>query len=62
MTKDFRIEGVRADGSAQVLFSTQNNYQRLNKIALSGTWSAIRLIPNATWGAENIHIFSFEVF
>lgn len=62
MTKAFRIEGVRADGSTQVLFATKNNYQRLNKIALSGTWSAIRLIPCDTWGANSIHIFSFEVF
>ena len=62
MTKAFRIEGVRADGTAEPLYRAENNYQRLNQIALSGTWAAVRLVPEATWGAETCHLFSFEVY
>ena len=51
MTRDFRIEGVRADGSTQVLFST-NNYQRLNKIGLSGTLVGHSADSCATRGGE----------
>ena len=62
MTKAFRIEGVRADGTAEPLYRAENNYQRLNQITLSGTWAAVRLVPEATWGAETCHLFSFEVY
>ena len=62
MTKAFRVEGVRADGTVETIFRAENNYRRLNQIALSGTWAAVRLIPEVTWGAEKCHLFSFEVY
>ena len=62
LTRSYRIEGTREDGSREILYSTDSNHQRLNRISLSGTWTAVRLVPEATWGAENSHIFSFEIF
>jgi len=61
MTKSYRIEGVKADGSVVVLCEETNNYQRLNKIAVEGTYKAIRLVPLATWGSEQSHVFAFDV-
>ncbi len=62
MTRAYRIEGVRPDGKTEIIFKADNNYQRLNRIALEGEWAAVRLIPEATWGAAESHIFSFEVY
>ena len=61
MTRAYRIEGVKADGSVKTLCSVQNNYQRLNRIPLSGTWIAVRLVPLAAWNSETIHLFSFDL-
>lgn len=61
MTKSYRIEGVKAGGATDILFETANNYQRLNKIPVSGAYESIRLIPLETWGSEKVHIFAFDV-
>ncbi|MBQ1256752.1 MAG: FAD-dependent oxidoreductase, partial [Clostridia bacterium] len=61
MTKAYRIEGVKADGTVVTLHEEKNNYQRLNKFAIEGAYKAIRLIPTATWGNEKVHLFAFEV-
>lgn len=61
MTRAYRVEGVKADGAVDVLREEGNNYQRLNKIAVQGAYQAVRLIPLATWGNEQSHIFAFDV-
>ena len=61
MIRSYRIEGVKADGSVETLCSVQNNYQRLNRIPLSGTWIGVRLVPLAAWNSETIHLFSFDL-
>ena len=61
MTRAYRVEGVKADGAVDVLREESNNYQRLNKIAVQGAYQAVRLIPLATWGNEQSHIFAFDV-
>lgn len=61
MTKSFRIEGKKADGTVVTLYENTNNYQRLNKIPLNGAYQSIRLIPTETWGSEKAHVFAFEV-
>lgn len=61
MTKGYRIEGVKEDGTVVILVEEKNNYQRLNKVAVEGAFKAVRLIPTATWGNEKAHIFAFDV-
>ena len=61
MTRAFRLYGIREDGSVCVLVDETNNYQRLRAYDVSGTYSAVRLIPLETWGSEACHIFSFDV-
>lgn len=61
MTKAYRIEGVKADGSVVTLVQENNNYQRLNKVAVEGNYQKVRLIPMETWGNEKAHIFAFDV-
>ena len=61
VTKSFRIEGVRADGTVDVLIDEHENHQRLYARDVSGEYTAVRLIPTETWGAEKCHLFSFDV-
>lgn len=61
VTKSFRVEGVRADGTVDVLIDEHENHQRLYARDVSGEYTAVRLIPTETWGAEKCHLFSFDV-
>ena len=61
LTRSYRIVAVDEHGNTATLYETAENHQRLNKIPLSGKWKAVRLIPLATWGAERVHIFSFDI-
>lgn len=61
IVKAFRLEAKQEDGSWETVFTTDNNYQRLVKVKLDCSASAIRLIPEETWGADDCAIFSFDV-
>ena len=61
IVRTFRVEGVREDGSSEVLFMEENNYQRLFSCNVYGSFKAVRLIPMETWGNPDCHIFSFDV-
>ncbi len=61
MTKAYRIEGIRADGSTVLLHEATNNYKRLNQIAVQARVKGVRFIPLATWGSHTAHVFSFDV-
>ena len=49
---------IKADG--KTIFTTDCNYQRLNIISVKKEVSVIELIPHATYGSEDAHIFSFD--
>ena len=61
MTKGFRIESQRQDGDWDVVFRETNNYQRLVRVPLKLQTNRIRLVPETTWGAEQVRIFAFDV-
>ena len=61
LVRSFRVEGVKADGTAVTLAEETNYHQRLFLLDTAGTYAAVRLIPLDTWGAEKCHIFSFDV-
>ncbi len=61
MTRAYRLEGLSESGEWRVLYETQNNYQRLNTIPLTGEYLGIRLTPLETWGNDAAHLFSFDV-
>ncbi len=60
MVKTFRVEG-EVDGVWKTVFRTENNYQRLVRVALKDPVSAIRLVPEATWGSVDATVFAFDV-
>ncbi len=61
MVKAFRLEAKTDDGEWQAVAEASGSRQRLVKVPLAITTSAIRLIPEATWGADDAHIFAFDV-
>ncbi|MFD0669959.1 FAD-dependent oxidoreductase [Cohnella sp. GCM10027633] len=61
MVKDFRIEYLQEDGRWTELLSVTNNYQRLRKFQVDVSAKALRLIPLSTWGAEQVHIFAWDI-
>ncbi len=71
MLRAFRAEVREADGSWRTAFETEDNYQRLVRIPLDVTASAVRLIPlstygndllNENYGSGEVHIFGLEVY
>lgn len=61
IVKAFRVEGQAPDGSWQTLARVENNYQRLVRVPLTGTYKAVRFVPEATWGSEDVRLFAFDV-
>ncbi|NCQ34088.1 hypothetical protein GW813_03200, partial [bacterium] len=62
LVKAFRLEGCDTSGQWRALHTETCNYQRLVRIALHAEVSAIRLILEATWGADAAcRLFAFDV-
>ena len=61
MTRDFDLEIIRADGTWETVAEVRNNYQRLVKVPLDVTTRGIRFVPRASWGAEQVHVFAFDI-
>ena len=61
MVKEFTVDYRTAGGEWKSLVRVENNHQRLVRIPAEVEATAIRWIPQATWGSETAHIFSFEV-
>lgn len=61
LLKAFRVEGVKPDGTAELLLSETANHQRLILRRVSGTYAGVRLIPMESWGLEAARLFSFDV-
>lgn len=60
LVKAFRIE-IEKGGKWESVLMVTDNHQRLVKQELNCTAEAIRLIPEQTWGAEQVRIFAWEV-
>ena len=61
LLRSFRIEGIRPDGTAETLFSAQDNHRRLISVQVDGVYTAVRLLPLTTWGDPAARVFSFDV-
>jgi len=60
LVRQFVLEARDESGRWSVVHRECNNYQRLVRIPLGITATALRLTPEATWGAKTARIFSFE--
>ncbi len=61
LVRAFRLEARDAAGRWTVIHRETNNYQRLVRVPLVVEAYAIRLVLETTWGAEQAHLFAFDV-
>jgi hypothetical protein len=61
MLKQFKIEAKDENYNWLLVNEVTNNYQRLVRIPVNITTKAIRFIPLKTWGADKVHVFSWDV-
>ena len=60
LVKEYRLEGIAADGSVAVL-EVRDNHQRLVRHKVDWNVCAVRLLPLGTHGCPQCRIFGFEV-
>ncbi|MDR3710861.1 MAG: FAD-dependent oxidoreductase [Capsulimonadaceae bacterium] len=60
LVRKFRIEARNEGGLWNTVFREDNNYQRLVTPALSLEASALRIIPEETWGDKEVRIYSID--
>jgi hypothetical protein len=61
LIKSFVIQAQQADGSWQDVYTETNNYQRLLRVPVSGSYNALRFIPQETWGDDKARVFALDV-
>lgn len=61
LLKSLRLEAQTGGGQWQVIQRVENNYQRLLRIDCSGSYSALRIVPESSWGDETLRLFALDV-
>jgi hypothetical protein len=61
MVKVFSIQTQDATGNWQTVAKIDDNYQRLVRVPLNVTATAVRLVIHETWGDEQVKVFAFDV-
>jgi hypothetical protein len=61
LTRTARVEALDDAGAWRVIARLDENYQRLVRIPVDVVTAAVRLVPEATWGAERAHVFAWDV-
>jgi hypothetical protein len=60
LVKAFRIESRNPSGQWETVYREDENYQRVLEIPLQVETSALRFIPESTWGESDVRVFGFE--
>jgi hypothetical protein len=61
MVRAFHVEAEMDRGRWVTIYSTSANFQRLVRLPVSVDALGIRVVLDATWGSENVHMFAFDV-
>lgn len=61
LVRAFRIEAETAPGQWRTVAAIKDNHQRLVKMPLDVETTALRLIPEATWGDDSARVFAWDV-
>jgi hypothetical protein len=61
MMRSFDIEAPDSSGQWQCVAQVRDNHQRLVKVGLDVTATALRFVVRGSWGAERVHVFAFDV-
>jgi hypothetical protein len=60
LVRAFRLEARDANGEWRVVHRETENSQRLVRVPLGSTATALRLVIEATWGDKTARVFAFE--
>ena len=60
LVRAFRIDRLDADGAWKPEAEATDNHQRLVRVPLNCRARGLRLVPLATWGAPDAHVFAFD--
>ena len=61
MARGFRLD-VRVKGKWQTVYEDKENYLRLRKVSFAPVKAdAARLVVTSTWGADQAHVFAFDI-
>ncbi|OPZ31697.1 MAG: FAD dependent oxidoreductase [Lentisphaerae bacterium ADurb.BinA184] len=61
LVKAFRIEAADGAGGWRTVVRVADNHQRLVRVPLGLEATALRLVPESTWGAPSCHILAWDV-
>ena len=61
LVRSFHIEALNCSGSWDTIYHGEDNYLRTVKIPIDMETSALRFVPETTWGSSEVHLFSFDV-
>lgn len=60
LIREYRVEGISADGSVRTL-SVTDNHQRFVKHPVDWCVQTVRFVPLSTFGCDSFRLFSFEI-
>jgi hypothetical protein len=60
LLRAFSLETRDSAGNWHGVAGLEDNYQRLVRIELNREMTGLRLVPEATWGEQEVRIFAFE--
>lgn len=61
LVRSFRVEARGLDGQWSVIARVENNYQRLVWLPVDVRTTAVRFVPERTWGASRARVFAWDV-
>ncbi len=61
LAREFALEACDAAGNWQVVYRTEDKYQRLVRVPLAIEARAVRFVPLAGWGADRVHLMAFDL-
>lgn len=61
MVRRFRIDAERAGGRWETVARVDDNHQRVVRVPVQATTGAVRLAPEATWGAPEARLYGFDL-
>jgi hypothetical protein len=61
LVRAFRLEARDNHGAWRVLNRVDDNHQRLVRLDTNACATAVRFVPEATWGARQAHLFAWDV-
>ncbi len=61
LVRAFRVAALQADGQWVDVAVVEDNHQRLVKLETDVVATAVRFVPEATWGADQAHLFAWDI-